>query len=86
MHTKKFVQYVWEEKPMVLDLPYFSLGTILSYGCPIHVKIIRSIFLSWRWNWIINFCVNLRTFVPSSLGKKLESLLKTFHYFYVVLT
>ena len=37
-----------------------------------------SIFLSWRWNWIINFCVNLRTFVPSSPGKKLESHFRNF--------
>ena len=28
MHTKNFVQYVWEEKPVVLTLPYFSLGEI----------------------------------------------------------
>ena len=83
MHSKKFFQYVWEEKPVVLTLPYFSLGDfqlISIYIFPIHVKIICSIFLSWHWNWIINFCVHVRTFVPSSLGKKLESLFKTFHY------
>ena len=74
LDTKKFVEYVWEEKPVILTLPYFSLGGVQSYVCPIHIKIIFSIFLSWCWNWIIKFFVNLRTLVPSSLGKKLESL------------
>ena len=61
--------FVWDDEPQPLGLPYFYLGkrliiniyTYLTYSYKNYL--ICSIFHPWHWNWIINNCVYLGTFV-----------------------